>query len=90
MLNDYEVEHEDVVMNLFFHSLTKDARDWFRRLLDDKICSWSDLESSFKEQYGDDTRNEFMLNDFNNIKKNPNESTFDFNVIFQKGIYKFF
>ena len=27
MLNDYEVEHEDVVMKLFVHSLTKDVRD---------------------------------------------------------------
>ena len=26
MLNDYEVEHEDVVMNFFVHSLTEDAR----------------------------------------------------------------
>lgn len=31
-----------------------------------------------------------MLNEFNNIKKNPNESTFDFNVIFWKGMYKLF
>ena len=27
LLNDYEVEHEDVVMKLFVHSLTEDARD---------------------------------------------------------------
>ena len=27
MLNDYEVEHEDVVMKLFVHSLVEDARD---------------------------------------------------------------
>ena len=53
MLNDYEVEHEDVVMKLFVHSLVEDARDWFRRLPDDSIYSWSDLESSFKEKYGD-------------------------------------
>ena len=31
-----------------------------------------------------------MLNEFNNIKKNPNESTFDFNVRFQKGMYRLF
>ena len=90
MLNDYEVEHEDVVMKLFVHSLIEDARDWLRRLPDDSICSWSDLESLFKEQYGDDTSVGFMLNDFNNIKKNPNESAFNFNVRFQKGMYKLF
>ena len=82
MLNDYEVECEDVVMNLFLHSLTEDVRDWFRRLPDDTIISWSDLEKLFKEQYGDNTNAGFMLNEFNNIKKNPNDSTFDFNVRF--------
>ena len=37
MLNDYEVEHEDIVMKLFVHSLTEDARDWFKRLPNDSI-----------------------------------------------------
>ena len=82
MLNDYEVEHEDMVMKLFVHSLTKDSRDWFRRLPNDSISSWSDLEKLFKEQYGDNTNAGFMLNDFNNIKKSPNEFTFYFNVRF--------
>ena len=27
MLNDFEVEHDDVVMKLFMHSLTENARD---------------------------------------------------------------
>ena len=31
-----------------------------------------------------------MLNDFNNIKKSSNESAFDFNVRFQKAMYKLF
>ena len=44
MLNDYEVEHEDVVMKLFVHSLVEDARYWFRTLPDDIIYSWSDLK----------------------------------------------
>ena len=48
------------------------------------------MESLFKEQYGDDTSAGFILNDFNNIKKNPNESAFNFNVRFQKGMYKLF
>ena len=44
LLNDYEVEHEDVVIKLFVYSLTEDARDWFKRLPNDSITSWSDLE----------------------------------------------
>ena len=31
-----------------------------------------------------------MLNEFNFVKKNPSESSFDFNVRFQKGMYKLF
>ena len=57
---------------------------------DDSITSWGDLENCFKEQYGDHTNTSFILNEFNNIKKGQNESTFDFNVRFQKGMYKLF
>ena len=78
MLNDYEMEHKDVVMKLFVHSLTKDSTDWCRIFSNDIIISWVDLEKLFKEQYGDNTNIGLMLNDFNNIKKIPNEFTFDF------------
>lgn len=77
-------------MKLFVHSLVEDARDCFRRLPDDSICSWEDLEKCFEEQYGDHTNAGVILNEFKNIKKNQNESTFDFNVRFQKGMYKLF
>lgn len=90
MLNDYEVEHEDVVMKLFVHSLIEDARDWYRRSPHDNISFWEDLEKCLKEQYKDNTNAIFILNEFNNIKKNKNGSTFDFNVRFQKGMYKLF
>ena len=70
MLNDYEVEHEDVVMKFFVHSLIEDARYWFRIFPNDSIKSWNDLEVLFKGQYGDKTNAGFMLNDFTNIKKN--------------------
>ena len=88
MINGYEVEQEDVVMKFFVHSLTKDAKDYFRRLPNDSVASWSVLEKLFKEKYGDNTNAKFVLNEFNNIKKGENESTFDFNVRFQKGMYK--
>ena len=82
MLIDYDIKHEDVIMKLFVHSLTKDARDWFRRLSNDSIFTWEKLEKYFKENYGDQTNTKFILNEFNNIKKDQNESTFDFNVRF--------
>ena len=37
LLNDYEVEHEDVVMKIFVNLLVEDARDWFGRLFGDSI-----------------------------------------------------
>lgn len=49
MLNDYEVEHEDVVMKLFVQSLKEDAKDWYRRLPDNSVSSWEDFEKCFKE-----------------------------------------
>ena len=55
---------------------------------DDIITSLGDLEKCFKEKYGDHTDAGFIMNEFNNSKKGQNESTFDFNVIFQKGMYK--
>lgn len=90
ILNGNEVGHEDIVMKLFVHSLIEDARDWFRRLPDDSIKSWNDLEALFKGQYGDKMNAGLMLNNFKNIKKNPNELSFEFNVRFQKGMYTLF
>ena len=56
-------------MKLFVHSLIKHARDWFRRMPDENITSWGDLEKCFKEQYGYHINVGFILNEFNNIKK---------------------
>lgn len=48
------------------------------------------MENFFKEYYGDNANVGFMVNDYNNIKKSLNESTFDFNVRLQKEMYKLF
>ena len=53
MMSDYEVEAKDVIMNLFVQSLTEDAREWFKRLLELSIMDWKDIEYYFKEKYGD-------------------------------------
>ena len=44
MMNDYEVEAEDVIMKLCVQSLTEDAREWFKRLLELSIADWKDME----------------------------------------------
>lgn len=88
MMSDYEVEAEDMNMKLFVQSLTKDAREWFKRLLELSIIGRKDIEYCFKEQYGDKKNPSYILSEFNNIKKLPNESIIDFNTRFQKRMYK--
>lgn len=82
LLNDYEVEHEDVVMKLFVHSLIEDAREWLKRFPGGCISSWRELEHCFKEKYGDKPNASYILNEFNNIKKLQNEFFLEFNARF--------
>lgn len=70
VIDDYNVEPDDVVMKLFVQSLTEDARDWFRGFPHASIGSWNEFKNCFKEHYGDKTNEGFILNEFNNIKKN--------------------
>lgn len=49
MLNDYDVEHEYVVMKLFIQSLVEYARDWYRGLPNASISSWDEFEMCLEE-----------------------------------------
>lgn len=88
MMSDYEVEANNVIMKLFVQSLTEDAREWFKRLPKLSIMDWKDIEYCFKEQYGDKLNQSYILTEFNNIKRFPNESINEFNNRFQKRMYK--
>ena len=88
MMSDYEVEAKDVMMKFFVQSLIEDAREWFKRLLESSIWDWKDIEYYFKEQYGDKQNQSYILSEFNNIKRLPNESVIEFNNRFQKRMYK--
>lgn len=88
MMSDYEVEAKDAIMKLFVQSLTKDAREWFKRPLELSIVDQKDIEYCFKEQYGDKKNQSYILSEFNNIKRFPNESITKFNTRFQKRMYK--
>ena len=79
MMSDYEVEVEDVIMNFFVQSLTKDAREWFKKLPKLSIVDWKDIEYSFKEQYANKKNQSYILSEFNNIKRLSNESITEFN-----------
>lgn len=41
VIDDYNIVPDDVIMNLFVQSLTKDSRDWFRALRHGSIGSWN-------------------------------------------------
>lgn len=90
IINDYEIEHEDVVMKLFVQSLVEDDRDWYRGLSENNIASWDEFVRCFKEKYVECVNSRYMLNEFNNIKKHYNESMSEFNGRFQKAMYKLF
>ena len=88
MISDYEVEAKDVIMKLFVQSLNKDAREWFKRLPKLSIVDWKDIEYCFKEKYGENKNQSYILSEFNNIKRLPNESVTELNIRFQKMMYK--
>lgn len=89
-MNDYEVEHEDVVLKLFVQSLIEDARDWYRGMPTASISYWEEFEIFFKEKYGDKINPSFMLNEFKKIKNSLNKDVFDFNIRFQKAMHNLF
>ena len=65
LMCDYEIAHEDVHMKLFVQTLEGDARDYFSFLPVCFISSWSELHSTFMEQFGEgvsifDTYNKFL------------------------------
>ena len=88
MMSDYEVEVEDVIMQLFVQSLTMDAREWFKRLPKLSIVDQKDIEYCFNDQYGDKKNQSYILSEFNNIKRLSNESIIEFNNRFYKRMYK--
>jgi hypothetical protein len=45
------IDHEDVAMRLFASSLTEEALDWFKRLLDNQITTYDAFSSLFKGRW---------------------------------------
>ncbi|KAH9308630.1 hypothetical protein KI387_036541, partial [Taxus chinensis] len=84
MIEYFEIEFEDVYIKFFIHTLEEDARDWYKALPDNSIDSWTKMRNAFRLKYGDKTDPRFILSEFENIKKNPNESFHDFNTRFNK------
>lgn len=80
----FNVEHLDVVMRLFVHPLSGEARKWFQGLPNGSINDWDGLEIQFIQRWGEKRDHVYSLTKFNAIKKKSNESMSDFVKIFNK------
>ena len=52
LINFFEVEHDDVCMEVFSQSLQGDAKDWFIHLQPKSINSWEEMKEFFSEILG--------------------------------------
>jgi hypothetical protein len=89
VVEDFGVEHEDVVMRMFVSTLEGEARKWYKSLLMPPLMDGiRSKRSSLKD--GQDKQDNFsLINAFTNIKKNGDETVTDFNACFSKTYYKF-
>lgn len=78
------VEHLDVVMRLFIQSLDGEARKWFKAIPNASITTWKELENSFTQKWGEKRNHEYLLTEFNAIRKKPEEDILEFIKRFNK------
>ena len=78
------MEQLDVVMRLFVQSLDGEARKLFKSLPDASITTWEQFEKYFTQKSGERRNHEYLLTEFNAIRKKPKEDTTKFIKIFNK------
>lgn len=81
-IEDFDVNHEDVIMKLFVQSLVGSAREWFSFLSYHSIYSWKSFESTFIETYGEFICEYSLLVDLVGIHIGKEELVNAFNLIF--------
>jgi hypothetical protein len=87
LLDDFEVVHEDVAMRMFVSILEGEAQTWYKSLLDAIINGWDSFQARFIEPWATKHDNFSLINAFDNIKKNGDETVIDFNARFSKTYY---
>jgi hypothetical protein len=50
LMHQWEIDHEDILMNMFMFSLDRDAREWYRSLPPASISSLREFHASFNTQ----------------------------------------
>ena len=73
---------EDVKMRLFALSLEADAFEWFSKLDDDSIKTFTEFETAFNSRWGDKKENRHLLAALTKTKKKENETIEEFNKKF--------
>jgi hypothetical protein len=89
LLDDFEVEHKDVVMRMFVSTLEGEAQTWYGSLPDVSIDGWDSFQDNFTKRWVNKLDNSSLINAFTHIKKNGDETVIDFNAHFSKNYYKF-
>lgn len=50
-MDDYEIDHEDVIIKLFVQLLRDDVKEWYSNFLPTPISSWNEFRLFFNEQF---------------------------------------
>ena len=79
-----EVDDKDVKMRLFVHSFIGEVRKWFKTLTPRRIHDWNRLEDTFLRKWGSKVNHVQALNEYNNLRKESNESVKYFTKMFNK------
>ena len=60
----FQIEHEDVYVKMFFHTLKYDSHDYYKSLPHNYIDSHAQMINSFILQYGVEFYHRFLLSEF--------------------------
>jgi len=88
LINFFEVEHDDVCMEVFSQSLQGDAKEWFSQLRPNSVSSWEELKDVFLNFWGETKSWDQYILDFHAMKINKDETVSMFNKRFHNFYYK--
>jgi len=77
-----EMDHEDVKMKLIAHSLSREAKKWYKYLPTRSIPNFIYFQTAFMERWDDKQSPLQVLSQYNNLKKGGFESVHEFSSRF--------
>jgi hypothetical protein len=82
--DNFNVEHADVWMRLFVHSLNGEARKWFKSIPPNSIVDIDALDDTFLRHWGDNKDYLYYITKFGALKRKQGEFVLDFTKRFNK------